>query len=553
MTDWTAGYVADIDYTHDFHSQLAPAGLGFCATAQGHRHGLGQPQLTYCELGCGQGFSANLLAAANPHIEFHAMDFNPSHIAGAQELAQDATLKNMFFHERSFADFGDTHGLPASFDVIALHGVFSWVSAENREHITRFIADRLKPGGLVYVSYNTQPGWAAAMPLRRLLTDHAAQGNGPLSTRITDAMAYARTLKQAGAGLFANNSPAAKRLAQMSKMPMNYIAHEYFNRDWTPFHFEDLAAELAQAKLGFLGSAHLMDNSDDLRFDAKQQALLTAEPDPTRREGLRDVLQNEHFRTDIFVKGHLAHTPRGEIGGWFQTPLALLLPYQGGKLRFHHRGTPVPLEQAHYAPVLQALAKGPATVRTLLDQGLFGQQDWAAISHMLTVLIGTGTIAPCLPIEDLPARRASCRAFNLAVCKRAEDSENLRFLASPVTGSGVELDRIEQLFLLALSEGEDTPADWAALAWRILAPQGQRLQHEGRVLETDAENLALLQARAGHFASRRLPLLTRLGVTLTAEPEQQSPEQAQDVGDAALAAASLAASTASGGAASSAA
>lgn len=525
MTDWTAGYVADIDYTHDFHSQLTPARLAFCATAQGHRHGLGQPRLSYCELGCGQGFSANLLAAANPHIEFHAMDFAPAHIAGARELAADAGLDNVVFHERSFADFGETHGLPASFDVIALHGVFSWVSAENREHITRFIAERLKPGGLVYISYNSQPGWAAAKPLRRLLTDHAAQGSGPMAQRIQDAMAYARQLQQAGAGFFASNPQAAKRLAHMDKMPANYLAHEYFNRDWTPFHFEDLAAELATAKLGYLGSVHPMDNSDGLRFDAAQQALLAAEPDPTRREGLRDLLQNEHFRSDVFVKGRLAHTPRGEIGGWFQTPLALLQPYQGGKLTFHHRGKTVRLEQADYAPVLQALTAGPATVRELLDQGVFGQQDWAAISHMLTVLIGAGSVAPCLPLEDLDSRRASCRAFNLAVCKRAEDSETLRFLASPVTGSGVELDRIEQLFLLALSEGEETPADWAALAWRILAPQGQRLTHEGRVLETDAENLALLQARATRFAARRLPLLTTLGISLLAEPEQNLPSQ----------------------------
>ena len=40
------------------------------------------------ELGCGQGFSTNLLAAANPHIRFHATDFNPGHIVGAQSLAQ---------------------------------------------------------------------------------------------------------------------------------------------------------------------------------------------------------------------------------------------------------------------------------------------------------------------------------------------------------------------------------------------------------------------------------------------------------------------------------
>ncbi|UWQ29722.1 class I SAM-dependent methyltransferase [Leisingera sp. M523] len=514
MTDWTSGYVAGIDYTHDFHSQLTPALLGFGVMSQGHRHSLQGDGSTYCELGCGQGFSANLLAAANPHVEFHAMDFSPSHIAGARELTQEAALDNMHFHERSFEDFDTAPGLPEVFDIIALHGVFSWVSAENRQHIIRFISQRLRPGGLVYVSYNAQPGWAAAMPLRRLLAGRAEQGSGPLTDRIGDAMAFAHQLGAAGAAYFGKNPAAAKRLDHMKSMPANYLAHEYFNKDWTPFYFEDLAGELAGAKLDFAGSVHPLDNLDCIRFTPEQQALLKSEGDPGCREGLRDVLLNEHFRTDIFVKGKLSHTPRGEIGAWFATPFALTRPYSGGTLKFHHRGREVPLEQEQYAPVLKALAEGPATVRSLLDHGVFGAMDWGSIARMLTILAGTGCVTPCLPQEGLAQRAAACRAFNLAVCKRAEDSDTLRFLASPVTGGGVEADRFEQLFLLARSEGQETPAGWAELAWRILAPQGQRLQHEGRVLETEEENLALLGARAGNFAARRLPLFESLGLTL---------------------------------------
>lgn len=526
MTDWTSGYVAGIDYTFDFHRQLTPALLGFAATAQGLRHGLDGDGLTYCELGCGQGFSANLLAAANPHIQFHAMDFSPSHIAGARELAQEAALENMHFHERSFENFGETSGLPAGFDIIALHGVYSWVSEENRQHILRFIADRLKPGGLVYVSSNAQPGWAAAVPLRRILAARAEQGRGPLEERISEAMDFARRLAAAGGGYFGKNPSVTARLDHMASMPENYVAHEYFNKDWTPFLFEDLAAELGAAKLSFAGSVSLLDNLDCVRFTPQQRALLESESDPVRREGLRDVLLNEHFRTDIFVKGRLPHTPRGGIGAWFGAALALARPYGGGALRFHHRGRVVPLAQEDYAPVLQALAKGPATVRSLLDQGAFGALEWSAITRMLTVLAGTGQIVPALPPEGLEGRAAACRAFNLAVCKRAEESDSLRYLASPVTGGGVELDRFEQLFLLARSEGLQTPAEWAELVWRILAPQGQRLQHDGRVLETAEENLALLRARAGNFAARRLPLCESLGLTL--EDRWQAPAQARE-------------------------
>ena len=518
MTDWTSGYVADIDYTSDFFRELTPAHLGFCALSQGHNHGLNQAKLTYCELGCGQGFSANLLAAANPHIDFHAMDFNPAHMAGAANLAQDAELDNVHFHECSFEDFGAAPGLPQQFDVIALHGVYSWVSKEHQKHITDFIAKRLKPAGMVYISYNTLPGWAPVMPLRRILTNRANQGTGPLEQRIKEAMTYAQSLEQSGAGYFLGNPAAVGRLEQMKSNPASYLAHEYFNKDWTPFHFEDVAADLSQAKLSFLGSAEPRDHLDDICFTPDQQTLIQAESDPVQRQSLRDILLNEQFRTDIFVKGKQQHSQRGSIAAWFATPLALTRHYSGGVMKLTWRGREVSMERAQFQPALQALEQGPMTVRALLELEVFGEIPWSDISRLLTLLIGEGYLAPCLPQAGLAARAERCRLFNSAVAKRSEESETLQFFASPVTGGGIALDRLEQLFLLARSEGHKTPGDWADLVWKILEPQGQRLQKDGRTLDTPEENLALLRVRATAFAARRLALCDSLGLAL--EPEQ---------------------------------
>ncbi|WP_122074884.1 class I SAM-dependent methyltransferase [Pseudophaeobacter sp. EL27] len=512
MSDWTSGYVAEIDYTHDFFHDMTPTAMALAATSKGQKHGLAQPGLTYCELGCGQGFTANVLAAANPHIDFHAMDFNPAHIAGARDLAAEADLNNVHFYERSFADFEEEDSLPKQFDVIALHGVMSWVSEENQQLIIDFISRRLKSGGMVYVSYNSLSAWASMMPLRRILLDRAAQGAGPLEERIGEALNFAKTLEGAGAQYFKSNPMASAGLKNTGKMSANYLAHEMFNADWTPFHFADLAGGLSEAKLNFLGPTCVMDHVDDICLTAEQIAVLDGESDPVRRESLRDVLVNEQFRSDLFVKGGRRHTERGAIGAWFETPLALVKRFGGGPIKLSWRQGEIALDQAQYGPILQALRSGPATVRSLLDQGAFGQMTWAEISRLLTILVGSGTLSPCLPLEGAEGRLAGCQAFNLAVCKRAEDSETLRFLASPVTGGGVELDRFEQLFLLAYSEGKEDPMEWASLVWSILSAQGQRLNHEGRVLELDEENLAVLQARATAFAARRFPLCKMLGL-----------------------------------------
>src|SRR5215211_1762124 len=170
MSDWSSGYVVDVTYTHGFYRELAPSYLGFAALVQGFAApGLGDEPLTYCELGCGQGGSTNLLASANPHVEFHANDFNPAHIAGARDLARAARLSNVHFYDLSFAEFAENRQLPM-FDIIGLHGVYSWISEENRQHIVRFIRERLKPGGVLYISYNAMPGWAPLMPLRHVMT-----------------------------------------------------------------------------------------------------------------------------------------------------------------------------------------------------------------------------------------------------------------------------------------------------------------------------------------------------------------------------------------------
>jgi hypothetical protein len=61
MSDWTAGYVADIGYTFGYYPEFNPqrmklAFLNACLVA---------PEVgTACELGFGQGMSANIHAAA---------------------------------------------------------------------------------------------------------------------------------------------------------------------------------------------------------------------------------------------------------------------------------------------------------------------------------------------------------------------------------------------------------------------------------------------------------------------------------------------------------
>jgi len=193
--DWTEGYVAEIEYTSGFFSELAPKQLAFAALVAGYQAPPIDHSFTYFELGCGKGVSTNLIAAANPNGRFYANDFNPAHIVVARALAADARIENVTFLEKSFAELGGEE-LP-DFDYIALHGVYSWVSDENRRAIVDFIRRKLKPGGVVYISYNCLPGWSQVAPLRELMVQYAARQAGTLPQRVKSALAFAQELGKA--------------------------------------------------------------------------------------------------------------------------------------------------------------------------------------------------------------------------------------------------------------------------------------------------------------------------------------------------------------------
>ncbi len=509
MTSWTAGYVADIDYTHGFYRELTPQLIGLATSLSDVLPPASGSKLRYCELGCGQGFSANVIAAANPQVEIHATDFNPSQIANARQLADEGGLANVHFYEHAFADFADEPSLPDSFDIIALHGIYSWISAGNRRYIVDFIRRKLRPGGLVYISYNTLPGWAPVMPLRRLLVDTAATRTGPITPRIDEGLALAESLVKANAGYFAQNSTLAGRLQKIKGMSRAYLAHEYMNADWTPFYFADVADELAEAKLTFLCSAHLLDMVEAVNLTPDQQTLLNAVQDPLRRQSLRDYLINQQFRRDIFIKGRPVLPPAAAQEKLLDQRFALSVARADIPLKVQALLGEVNLQAGVYGPLLDKLAAGPSTIREMASDKTIADLGWARLRQALTLLVGADRVQPCLPAQDEAKRAQRTKAFNAAVMRRADWSSDLQHLASPVTGGGVMVDRSEQMFLAGLGQKGVDPAE---RVWAVLSAQGQKVVKDGKALETAEENLTELRTRFAAFTEKRLPLLKQLGI-----------------------------------------
>ncbi len=510
---WAEGYVVDVGYTHGYYRELAPATLRFAALLGGLRATEAGRPFTYYELGCGNGRSTALHAACNPHGRFFGIDFNPLHVRNAREIAQGAGLANAQFLEHSFAELQGLE-LPEA-DFVALHGVYSWVSAENRQHIVDFIRRRLAPGGLVYLSYNCLPGLAQVTPLQRLLTAQGEAGAGALPARVKHAIEFAHRLEAAGADYFRGNPLAAQRLKAMDAQNPSYVAHEYFNASWNPMYHADVARELAEAKLSYAASATMVDNFDQFVLRPEQAKLLAEAADRTMAETIRDYARNRVFRRDVFARGAPeADGPAREalLGA---TRFALARPRSLCRLDANLPAGKVTLQSEVYGPVLDALAQSPATFDELARAPQAAAIERARLRQVLFGLVAFGHVAPAMPAGGEAERRAASERYNDAVLAGAVQATDGAMLASPVLGSGVPAGYLD-LLLLAARRSEAEAVEHACEA---IASAGKKLFRSGKPIEGESAVREAVAARAKDFFSQVLPFMRYAGVGAQATAE----------------------------------
>ena len=509
MSDWTGGYITEIGYTYGYYTELNPRRIAVPFL----NVGLMPPAIgAACELGFGQGLSVNVHAAASD-VSWYGTDFNPGHAAFGQSLAEAAGSDAQLF-DQSFAEFCGRSDLP-DFDFIGLHGVLSWVSDENERLIVDFIRRKLKVGGVLFLSYNCQPGHAAMVPFRRLLTEHAgtmaAPGRGIVG-RIDAALEFAEALLALNPVFSVANPTIAERLKTIQAHNRHYLAHEYFNRDWRAVTFAGLVASLAPAKLTYACSANYLDHIDALNLTADQHRFLSEIPDPLFRQSVRDFIVNQQFRRDYWVKGprRLSSLEQAEA---LRRLRVMLLTGPRSEVALTVQGAVGQREisPSVYNPILDTL--GDHRPRTLgeIEQALSGAElRLPAIYEAVMVLAGRGDLAAVQDDEVQAKARARTDRLNRHICDKARSGGELAVLACPLTGGGVVVSRFYQLFLLGRSQGRNSADELASFAWDALNAQGQRMAKDGKPLETPEENLAELAAQARDFIDRRLPVLQAL-------------------------------------------
>lgn len=508
---WTAHYATTVPYTLGYYRSLSPTMIDAALESRGWRAPDLRGALNYCELGMGYGVSLLAHAACFPHMHFYGNDANPIHANYAREVARDAALDNVTVFDDTIEELLDRDLPPMDF--IVLHGVYTWVSADCQRAIARFIHKHLRLGGAVYVSYNAMPGWAALMPLRDLLRQHgwrmSAQAASP-DQRMRESIHFVDQVEALGSTYFSENTQVPALLSQLRGASSAYIAHEYFNPEWGPKYFHEVAAAMGEAGLGYAGPANLEHHVEAAVLSAEQRHHLASVQDMVMRETLFDVFISRRLRCDLYTRGACALLPRERESRLLTRRWQLVDARNGIVLkRPSPREEGVPgVGQCH--AVLDALALGAASLAELLSQPALAELGFTGLLHALHLLSGLGHVQPALSPELAHAARATVQRFNAVVLARAGD-DGLQHLACPLTGQAVGWTAGGMAQIRLAQQGLDEPVVMARAlqAWRV---QRSTPAVDVAGVPDPAAELAELVAHSQTFLAAELPVLQHLGM-----------------------------------------
>lgn len=450
MSAWKDGYFAEEGYTFGYYTETMPTRLYFAGLLYGvvtKRTGF-----RYLDMGCGQGLNLILAAAMHPDSEFVGIDFMPEHIAHARNLAEAAGLTNIRFIEADFRDVAaDPAQLGGTFDYAVAHGITSWISPQVRTGLYAVVGQCLKPGGIFYNSYNTLPGWLAMMPFQHMVLQEQLRKDG--KSALAAARSLFTQLNESQSALFAALPTLAPRLEKLSGQDPAYLVQEYNNQYWDPQWVTTVIDTLGTHKLSYLGTATLSEAFDQ-NYPEKMRAIMAQQAGVASKEQVRDLLINQTFRRDLYVKGLARSWPltlREELGNIqvMANPFKALpeadAPFVFGTGTIEVKGVYAP-----YHKLMTAILgyKSPPTIAQLTKDQESKIPDMAL---MVSLLIHGGWLFVFNP--DRSKAKPAVEKLNIILAQAVQSGAPYRFLASAATGNALSVTEVDMLQIAITKAG----------------------------------------------------------------------------------------------------
>lgn len=335
-------------------------------------------QYRVLELGCGDGSNLLPMAYYRPQSEFYGIDSAATQIDLAQSRKTQLKQDNIRFFPLDFCQ-ADDH-LEGKFDFIIVHGVFSWVPDSVRDALFVLCQQRLTHNGLLYLNYNTKPGWNIRGMVRDYLLAHTGK-TGTLQQRALQAQHTASKMAQLLSQPQASEAhPFSTLLANefrfVCENHYSYVAHEFLAEHNKAYWRSEFMALAEHYGLYPIADADYNYPSGKVDAALPQQLLSQALTGPSLEDSV-DLISYRQLHTPILSKQQAAH-PSMETSSLIDLHVASCLQPVQPHWYQHPNGYQVEVKNAQLAIALERLFRlwpASAPIATILDQSQSIMED----------------------------------------------------------------------------------------------------------------------------------------------------------------------------------
>ena len=270
------------------------------------------PASTARILEIGSSYGGNLISQAlfYPKATFTGIEIAPTQVSVGKTYIDQLGITNLDLLE---GDVNESHHHLGTYDYIIAHGFYSWVDEETKDNFLRLCKEHLAENGILYMSYNTYPGWHKMDSVRALL-EFANKDIDTLNHR--EKVRHGKTVASKLGALMleydtVKNQQASflQSLHQTLQKQDCYVGHDHLEPVNTPVYFHQCMDHMAEHGFTYLCDCDLNLSFPDVYDETLRTKLQDLAPhDPLAREQYIDFMLNTAFRKSLFT--HKGATPK---------------------------------------------------------------------------------------------------------------------------------------------------------------------------------------------------------------------------------------------------
>ena len=270
------------------------------------------PASTARILEIGSSYGGNLISQAlfYPKATFTGIEIAPTQVSVGKTYIDQLGIMNLELLE---GDVNESHHHLGTYDYIIAHGFYSWVDEDTKNNFLRLCKEHLGSNGILYMSYNTYPGWHKMDSVRALL-EFANKDIDTLNHR--EKVRHGKTVASKLGTLMleydtvkTQQASFLQSLRQTLQKQDCYVGHDHLEPVNTPVYFHQCMDHMAEHGFTYLCDCDLNLSFPDVYDETLRTKLHDLAPhDPLAREQYIDFMLNTAFRKSLFT--HKGATPK---------------------------------------------------------------------------------------------------------------------------------------------------------------------------------------------------------------------------------------------------